>query len=70
MATQRMRRNSISMLKTEDGRVISDHDEMAGLLWASYKDRMGTSQGIDMKFDMSRIVAKVEGLEEHSTFFH
>jgi hypothetical protein len=64
MATQRMRRNSISMLKAEDGRVVSGHDEMAGLLWASFKDRMDRSQGIDMKFDLSRLVQKIDCLEE------
>jgi hypothetical protein len=44
MATQRMRRNAISMLKANDGRIISDHDEMAGLLWSEYRDRMGKSE--------------------------
>jgi hypothetical protein len=32
MATQRMRRNAISSLRAADGRIVSDHDEMAGML--------------------------------------
>jgi hypothetical protein len=46
MATQRMRRNAISMLKAGDGSIITDHDEMARLLWSEYKERMGKSKGI------------------------
>ena len=69
MATQRFTRNSISSIKADDGRLVSDHLEMAGLLWASYKDRMGCSNGIDMKFDLSTIVDRVEDLEEISLPF-
>jgi hypothetical protein len=46
MATERMRRNDISMLKAADGRMVTDHDEMVGLLWSEYKQRLGTSVGI------------------------
>jgi hypothetical protein len=66
MATQRNRRNTISMLKANDGRVVSDHAEMAALLWSSYRDRMGSSEGIDMQFDLPRLVKRVQGLEEIS----
>jgi mannosylglycoprotein endo-beta-mannosidase len=41
MATERYRRNNIAMLKNDDGVFISDHQEMANLIWRSYKDRMG-----------------------------
>jgi hypothetical protein len=36
------------MIKTSEGRVVNDHAEMAVVLWASYRDRMGCSEGIDM----------------------
>jgi hypothetical protein len=62
-ATQRMRRNVISMLKADDGRIISDHDEMAGLLWSEYRYRMGKSEGIQMQFDLSRLVKRVPNLQ-------
>jgi hypothetical protein len=64
MATQRMRRNAISMLKAGDGSIITDHDEMAGLLWFEYKERMGKSEGIQMKFDLARLVKRVANLQE------
>jgi hypothetical protein len=64
MATKRMRRNAISMLRAGDGRIITDHDEMAGLLWSEYKERMGKSEGIQMKFDLARLVKRVPNLQE------
>ncbi|XP_071683219.1 uncharacterized protein [Lolium perenne] len=69
MATQRHRRNAISMLTTVDGRQVSDHAEMAGLLWSSYKERMGMSEGISMQFDLAALIEKVPGLDEISMPF-
>jgi hypothetical protein len=69
MATQRYTRNSISMLTANDGRQVSDHEEMAGMLWASYKSRMGTSNGISMQFDLTSLIRHVPGLEEISLPF-
>ena len=69
METQRYRRNSIAMIKADDGRMVSDHEEMAGILWSSYKDRMGCSHGIDMQFELSRLITRVQGLEEISEPF-
>jgi hypothetical protein len=48
MATERYRRNSIAMLKDDQGNEIMDHDQMAGVLWNSYKERLGRSEGIEM----------------------
>jgi hypothetical protein len=62
-ATERFRRNSISSLIAEDGSVVTDHSHMAGMLWACYKERMGSSEGINMQFDLSRILQRVEGLD-------
>ena len=36
---------------------------MAGVLWDSYKNRMGNSTGIQMGFDLHRLLPRVEGLE-------
>lgn len=63
MATERFRRNTIASLKREDGSEITDHTEMAGMLWASYKGRMGSTEGIEMQFDLDNIITKVDGLE-------
>jgi hypothetical protein len=64
MATELFRRNTIAMLRDANGNDISDHQAMAGLLWADYKERMGQSNGINMQFDLSRILKRVEGLDE------
>jgi hypothetical protein len=64
MATKRFRRNNIDVLKNKDGMEISDHQQMAGLLSSSYKERMGCSYGIYMQFDLSTPLDKVEGLDE------
>jgi hypothetical protein len=64
MATERYRRNSIAMLRDSDGNEITDHQAMAGLLWADYKGRMGHLDGINMQFDLDRIFKRVEGLDE------
>jgi hypothetical protein len=64
MATARYRRNNIAMLKSEDGQVVTDHQEIAGMLWSSYRNRMGQTEGISMQFDLNRLFAKVSGLEE------
>jgi hypothetical protein len=69
MASQRMRRNTISVLKAADGRMVSDHDEMAGLLWSEYKERLGTSVPINMQFDLDRLITRVTGLDELTTPF-
>jgi hypothetical protein len=33
--------------------MVENQQEMAGLLWACYKERMGRTGGIDMQFDLS-----------------
>ena len=70
MASERMRRNSIASLKTA-GMVdpVSDHDQMAGILWASFKNRMGQAQGISMGFDLANLIQPIQGLEELSQPF-
>jgi retron-type reverse transcriptase len=57
------------MLTDVDGRQVSDHAEMAGLLWSSYKERMGMSEGIRMQFDLAALIEKVPGLDEISMPF-
>jgi hypothetical protein len=69
MASQRMRRNAISVLKAADGRMVSDHDEMAGMLWSEYRERLGTSVPINMQFDLDRLITRVSGLQELTTPF-
>jgi hypothetical protein len=69
MATIRYRKNLISSLAREDGSVALDHDEKAGLLWNSFRSRLGISVPISHAFDFSRYVARFDGLEALSTPF-
>ena len=41
MASEGLRGNSISCLQRDDGSLVSEHDQMAGILWNSFKSRMG-----------------------------
>ena len=62
-----MRKNSIASLKTSGmDDPVSDHDKMAGILWASFKNRMGQAQGISMGYDLDSLIEPVPGLEELS----
>jgi mannosylglycoprotein endo-beta-mannosidase len=64
MATERYRRNNIAMLKDSQGNEVSDHDQMAVMVWNSYRDRMGRSEGISMQFDLAALLPQVEGLDD------
>ena len=69
MATERFRKNSISSLQDDDGNIISDHQQMAGMLWGTFRDRMGVSTGIDMRFDLGSLIETVDGLNNLSAPF-
>jgi hypothetical protein len=55
-ATQKFRRNYISQLQLEDGTTIVDHELKAGILWNSFKDRLGQSESDLMLFDLSTLI--------------
>jgi len=63
MATERYRRNSIASLKLHDGTVVTDHSQMEGIIWDCFKNRMGSSRGIKMGFDLSSLIEPVVGLD-------
>ncbi|XP_073353741.1 uncharacterized protein [Aegilops tauschii subsp. strangulata] len=42
---------------------------MAGILWASFKYRMGQAEGINMGFDLNHLIQPIPGLEELSLPF-
>nr|XP_040251774.1 uncharacterized protein LOC120968845 [Aegilops tauschii subsp. strangulata] len=63
MATERYRRNSIASLKLPDGTVVTDHSQMEGIIWDCFKNRMGSSRGINMGFDLSSLIEPVVGLD-------
>jgi hypothetical protein len=43
--------------------VVTDHDVMAAEAWSYYKQRIGTSHGIDLRFDLQSLIPHVTGLE-------
>jgi hypothetical protein len=64
MANEIYRRNNIAMLKNSKGIEISDHQEMSRILWVNYKDRMGSSEGISMQYDLSSLLATVKDFDD------
>ena len=67
MSSERMRKNSIASLKTQGMTApVPDHDQMAEILSASFKNRMGHAQGISMGYDLTTLIQPVRGLEELS----
>ncbi|XP_073363080.1 uncharacterized protein [Aegilops tauschii subsp. strangulata] len=70
MASERMRKNSITSLKSSGmDDPVSDHDKMAGILWACFKNRMGQAQDISMGYDLGTLIQPVPSLEELSLPF-
>jgi hypothetical protein len=69
MATIRYRKNTISSLAREDGSIASDHHEKAGVLWNSFRNRLGISTPIDASFDFSNYIHAQPGLSDLSSPF-
>ena len=68
LATERYRHNSIASLR--EGEVeITDHAGKEGVLFNTYKERLGVSKTTNMRFDLNRITRRVEGLEVMSALF-
>jgi hypothetical protein len=66
MATISYRTNSISQLKNEQGALIQDHAGKAGLLWSSFRSRMGSTSSPTMLFDLQQLINPVNDLENLS----
>jgi len=56
MATISYRRNAISQVKNENGIWVQDHEGKAGILWNTFKNRMGISSEVKMHFDLHSIL--------------
>jgi hypothetical protein len=56
MATYSMRRNLISFFSLADGTIVSDHNQMAGLLWSSYKERLGVSDFTEISYELAELI--------------
>ena len=63
MATISFRKNTISQILNEQSAWIQDHEGKAGLLWNSFKNRLGVSSGIKMHFDLSNLITRRNNLQ-------
>ena len=63
MATISYRRNSIAQIMNDQGIWIHDHEGKAGLLWNSFRNRMGTTSSPTMLFYLSSLVTPVNDLD-------
>jgi hypothetical protein len=66
-ATIRYRQNLITTLQTEEGIILSRHEEKANLLWEAYKDRLGKTEFSHMYFDLHSLLnasIELDNLEE------
>lgn len=64
VATERFRRNSITSLRLPDDTMVHDHVGKESIMFNTYKNRLGQSDPVDIKFDLARIIKKIDGLEE------
>lgn len=69
MATISYRRNSISQLLNEHGVWVQDHESKAGLLWNSFKSRLGVSTNPVMLFNLDSLIAPVDGIDDFAAPF-
>ncbi|XP_020174866.1 uncharacterized protein [Aegilops tauschii subsp. strangulata] len=69
VATERYRRNSIASLRLPDNSIIHDHVGKEAVLFQAFKERLGCSNQTNMKFDLPRIIKRVEGLQALSAPF-
>jgi hypothetical protein len=63
IATKSFRNNFIACLKTEDDRILCEHDEKASIIWHAFKDRVGQSSSPIMQFDLSSMVHKNDSID-------
>lgn len=68
LATERFRHNSIASLPDRDVGV-TDHAGKEGVLFNTFKECLGTSKPTNMRFDLNRVIQKVEGLDVLSAPF-
>jgi len=69
MVTISYRRNSISQILNDHGVWIHDHEGKAGLLWNSFRNRMGISANPPMLFNLANLIALVDGLQDFAEPF-
>jgi hypothetical protein len=64
MATETFRKNVISQIMDDTGRMVSSHEEKSALFWNEFRRRLGLSVHTDMQFDLHTIVKRHDNLED------
>lgn len=64
MATEGYRRNVISQIVDESGKMISDHHEKSALFYQEFKRRLGTTVNTSMQFNLQDIIQPCSDLED------
>ena len=64
MALERYRRNNIASLTTEDGICVEDHAGKEAVIFQAFKKRLGSSTKHEMKFDLARVIKRIEDLDQ------
>jgi hypothetical protein len=62
-ATSNHNRNTIMMLKDNNGQEKYSHEEKVVLIWEAFKDRLGTSEFSQMHYNLSELLCTVSDLE-------
>lgn len=68
-ATERYRRNLIMQLKSDDGRVLSDHAEKVEIIFQTFQQRMGVSSSPVMHFSLADLISAAPDLQSLSLGF-
>jgi hypothetical protein len=63
MATISHRKNTITQLLNEDGAWVLDHVGKEGILWTTFKNRLGISKEINMLFNLDHLIQPRDDLE-------
>lgn len=61
-ATVQHRRNLITSLVDTNGTACFTHQEKAELLWTAYKERLGTSEPVNVHFDLEQLFERATNL--------
>jgi hypothetical protein len=70
-ATIRKNKNGIRSLIGDQGMEKFGHEEMASILWESFKSRLGVTEFTHMYFDLSSLLHSTENMQARSiVFFH
>ena len=63
MATINHIRNTINQLKSSEGVIVSEHGSKEGILWSSFKKRLGECHNPNMLFNLEELVNISDNLE-------